>query len=231
MTHARTRPCQSLSQSKVALRYRTPLNEHAVFSPRSGFVGRRTGSACCDRTPLFEPPPQAFDLVAVDVDPCMTGDLLFVGLARDRRPRTTGPNALAPSMAAVAFVSHDPFGCAGQRLEQPAGQGKFVRLAGCKRKGDDAALAVCDHADPSAGSACRPAGRMLGSAKHGRPGRAAKPRRPSSSTSSKRATCALGSFAAPLRDGSSALPMMVHRRPSGRGGRMRFSAWSRIHLL
>ena len=91
------------------MRCKTPTNEHAVFSPRSGFADRRP-----------RPRVSQFDSVAVDIDPSRVGKLLLVGAARDSRLGTAVPDALAQGVAAVAMVGNDP--SSAKRMICPAGR-------------------------------------------------------------------------------------------------------------
>ena len=110
-----------------------------------------------DGAPLFEPGPEALDLIAVVVDPIRAGHGRFVALRRDRRPSAHTPDVLAKDVAGVAAVPHDPFGHPRQLVEQGNSVREFMGLTGRQPEGDGAAPPVGDHASLGAIAATRAA--------------------------------------------------------------------------
>src|SRR4029079_17339484 len=102
--------------------------------------------AGCDGSPLFQPRPKPFHVVAIGVDPVWTGDLVLIALRGDRWASAPAPDVLAKGIAAQAAVRHHPLRHPGQALQKRNRMGQLMRLPGGQDKGHRPSKPVGDHA-------------------------------------------------------------------------------------
>src|SRR4051795_5178124 len=117
-----------------------------------------------DGAPFLEARPQAFDAVAIVVDPAWAGHGRFVFLGRDRRPGALVPDELAERVRGIALVADDPSRDIRQAIDQILGQGEFMSLTWGQSEADRPAGTIGDHAGLGAIAAARPAKRFTHSA-------------------------------------------------------------------
>src|SRR5215218_7576129 len=85
--------------------------EHAHEGAGGLFVAGR------NRPPLFQPGPETFDAVAVDVDPGGTVHRRLIALGGDRRTCAKAPDEVTKCLAGVAAIGHDPAGDEGEKRQ------------------------------------------------------------------------------------------------------------------
>src|SRR4051795_3153616 len=122
-----------------------------------------------DGAPFLEARPQAFDAVAIVVDPAWAGHGRFVFLGRDRRPSALVPDELAERVRGIALVADDPSRDIRQAIDQILGQGEFVGLTWGQSEADRPAGTIGDHAGLGAIAAARAAKRLTHVALRSRP--------------------------------------------------------------
>jgi hypothetical protein len=98
-----------------------------------------------DRSPLLQPRPEPFDLVAVGVNPVWAGDGCLGVPGWNGRSSAPLPDVLAEGMAAEASISHHPLWDTKQPIEERDGMREFMSLPGSQNEGHRPSEPVGDH--------------------------------------------------------------------------------------
>ena len=127
-----------LSQSRAAARHRTPMKERAVVRRL-----RRPTVAGGNSAPLFQPAPEALDLVAMHVDEVRAAHGRFVALGRDGGScphvpyllaQGVGREALAISLRETPRSATTHTGASGKPSSSPGASGASCACPGASTK-------------------------------------------------------------------------------------------------